>query len=241
MTPHARQLDRDPPVGSDNMTGKETLPEGWPLLKVIITDDHAVVRRGVRQILEEIPDVVGEIDEAAGGRPLMEKIKAREYDLVLLDISMPDLNGIDALKQIKSIRPKTKVLILSIYPEDQFALRALKAGASGYLTKEGAAAELVAAVRKIASGGRYVSSGLAEKLVTSLDRDVEKSAHETLSDREYQILRMIAKGGKISDIADGLFLGVRTISTYRARILQKMGLKTTADIVRYALENNLLD
>jgi len=209
------------------------------MIKVFIADDHAIVRHGLIQIVAETNDivVVGEADE---GLQALRNVLDNHYDVVLLDITMPGLSGIDILKELKRQRPDIKILILSMHPEEQFAIRALKAGASGYLTKDSAPAELVNAIRKVAHGGKYISNSFAEKLAYQLTRDVRKEPHEVLSDREYQIMRMIAAGMKSQEIAEKLFLAISTVYTYRTRILQKMQLKNDAEIVRYAADNNLL-
>jgi two-component system invasion response regulator UvrY len=208
------------------------------MIKVIVVDDHPVVRRGLKQIIEDEPDmkVAGEAKNAGECFSLVRKM---ECSLVLLDISLPDKNGFDVLKQLRYEHPKLPVLILSIYPEDQYAVRFIKAGASGYLMKEGAPEELVKAIRKVHAGGKYVSASLAEKLASHLDTS-DKPPHENLSDREFQILCMIAKGESLKGIADELCISEKTVSTYRARILEKMKMSTNSDLTRYALENHLV-
>ncbi|RPI50405.1 MAG: DNA-binding response regulator, partial [Chloroflexi bacterium] len=168
-------------------------------------------------------------------------VRAETWDVVVLDISMPDRSGLDILKQIRSERPKLPVLVLSMYSEDQYAIRVLKAGASGYLTKDSAADELVKAIRKVVSGGRYVSPLLAEKLAFEIGDDSSRLPHEALSDREFQVLRMIAAGKSVKEIAAELSLSVKTVSTYRARLLEKMNLGTNAELIHYAIQNNLID
>lgn len=209
------------------------------MIRILIADDHAIVRRGLKQILSEIPEVEA-IDEAGNGQEVLAKLGKSGYDLVLLDISMPGRSGLDVLKQIKADRPGQQVLMLSMHPEEQYAVRALKAGASGYLTKESAPEELITAARKILSGGKYVSAALAEKFASELNRDIEKAPHETLSDREFEIMLMIASGKTVKEIGDELALSIKTVSTYRSRILAKMNLKNNAEITRYAIENGLL-
>lgn len=209
------------------------------MIRILVADDHPIVRKGLKQIIEETSDITVE-DEAGDGYEVLEKIQKNNFDVVLLDISMPGMNGLDVLKQIKTIKSNLPVMILSMHPEEQYAIRILKAGASGYLTKESAPEELVKAIRKVANRGKYVSSSLAEKLVFDLSSD-NKMAHETLSDREFQVMYMIASGKTVSVIADELSLSVKTVSTYRARILDKMGLKSNAELTRYAFENNLID
>ena len=210
------------------------------MIKIIIVDDHPIVRQGLRQILSEEPDMEV-FGEAQDPQEVIDLIHKQDWDIVVLDISMPGRGGLDVLKEIKQIRPKLPVLILSVHPEDQYAMRALKAGASGYLTKESAPDALVRAIRKILRGGKYVSSALAEKLAYHLEAEAERPLHETLSDREYQVMLMIASGKTTNAIAKEMALSVKTVSTYRARILEKMKMKTTADLTYYVIKNNLLD
>jgi two-component system invasion response regulator UvrY len=210
------------------------------MIKILIADDHAIVRSGLKQIVDDTPDI--EVaGEAIDGRELLAKLAKDKYDVVVLDISMPGQNGIDVLRQIKSLYPELPVLILSMHPEEQYAVRALRAGAAGYLTKESATGELISAIRKIYKGGNYVSAGLAEKLALDLIVDTSKPPHEILSDREFQVLRMIAGGKTIKDIAAALFLSPKTVSTYRSRILEKMRLKNNEDLIRYGRHYHLLD
>ncbi len=209
------------------------------MIKVLITDDHAVVRKGLKQIIDETPGMLA-VDEAASGHEAMEKIRKNEYDVVLLDIAMPGKSGLDTLKELKLERPSLPVLILTIYPEEQYALRVLKAGAAGYLTKESAPAELVTAIKKVSEGGRYISPSLAEKLAFNIGTDTDIDPHEKLSDREYQVMCMIASGKTVSDIADEMSLSVKTISTYRTRILEKMGMKNNAEMTHYAIKKELV-
>jgi two-component system invasion response regulator UvrY len=210
------------------------------MLRVLIADDHAVVRQGLKQILQDTRDMVV-AGEAVNGQEVLEKVRAEAWDVVILDISMPGHSGLDILKELKYERPKLPVLVLSMYSEDQFAMRVLKAGASGYLTKDSASDELVKAVRKVASGGKYVSPFLAEKLAFEIGSDANKLPHETLSDREFQVLRMIATGKAVGEIAAELSLSPKTISTYRARLMKKMNLTTNADLIHYAIQNHLVD
>jgi DNA-binding NarL/FixJ family response regulator len=208
------------------------------MIRILIADDHAIVRKGIRQILNDIPDVVT-IDEAGNGQEVLERVRRNNYDLVLLDISMPDMSGLDVLKQLKSEKPKLPVLILTMHPEDQYAMRVLKAGASGYMTKESAPDELIAAVKKISRGGKYISPSLAEKLAFCLDVNAGRPPHEILSDREYQVMCRIASGKTITEIAEEMSLSVKTISTYRSRILEKMGMRNNAELTHYAIRNQL--
>ena len=210
------------------------------MIKILIADDHPVVRKGLKEIIEETPGMmVG--DEASNGQETIEKVRKSDFDIVLLDISMPGRSGLEIIKELKSEKPDLSVLILSMHPEEQYAVRVLKAGASGYLTKESAPDELITAIRKASIGRKYISSSLAEKLAFDLEIDAEKPLHETLSDREYEVMRMIASGKTISEIAKKLFLSVKTISTYRSRILEKTGMKSNAELTHYALKNRLVE
>ena len=208
------------------------------MIKVIVVDDHPVVRRGLKQIIEDEPDmkVAGEAKNAGECFSLVQKT---DCTLVVLDITLPDRNGFDVLKQLKYEHPNLPILILSVHPEDQYGLRFIKAGASGYLMKEGAPEELVKAIRKVTAGGKYISASLAEKLVSHLDA-FDKPPHENLSDREFQILCMIAQGKSLKSIAGELCVGEKTVSTYRNRIMGKMRIGTNSGLTRYALENKLI-
>lgn len=210
------------------------------MLKILVVDDHPVVRQGLKRIIAETYGGIV-IDEACNGREAINKVRETDYDVVLLDISLPDLHGLDVLKQLKSEKPKLPILILSIHPEEQYALRVLRHGASGYLTKDSAPDELIAAIQKVSSGGKYISHSLAEKLASNLNTDVEKPLHDILSDREYQVLCLIASGKATKDIAEELLLSVKTVSTYRSRILSKMAMKNNAELIRYGVQNQLID
>jgi two-component system invasion response regulator UvrY len=210
------------------------------MVKILVADDHAIVREGLKQVLAGTRDMTV-AGEAANGNELLEKIRASHWDVVLLDLNMPDRSGLDTLKQLKNERPRLPVLILSMYPEEYYALRVLKAGASGYLTKESAPDCLVAAIRKVSAGGKYISASLAERLAFEFETDFDGPLHRTLSDREYQVLCLIAAGHSIKEIAQRLALSVKSISTYRARILQKMKMKSNAGLIHYAIQNHLLD
>lgn len=210
------------------------------MIKLLIADDHTIVRKGLKQILAETSDIVVS-DEATNGQEVLNKVKQDSFDMVLLDISMPGKSGLDVLKELKIERPKLPVLILSMYPEEQYAVRVLRAGASGYLTKESAPDELILAIRKVAQGKKYVSSSLAEKLAFDLRIDTSKPVHENLSDREYQVMCLIASGKTVTEISEILSLSVKTISTYRSRILEKMNMNNNAELTRYAIENRLVN
>lgn len=210
------------------------------MLNILIADDHAVVRQGLKQIFEETPDI-NVIEEAANGREVMNKVSSSKVDLVILDIKLPDKNGLDVLKELKHKNPDIPVIILSIYSEELFARRAFKTGASGYLTKESAPEELIKAVRKAVSGGKYVSSRFAENLVVDLVGDSTMMPHELLSNREFQVMCLLASGKRVKEIADHLFLSPKTITTVRKRILNKMNMKTNSDLIRYAMKNSLIE
>ncbi|WP_136810313.1 response regulator transcription factor [Desulfosediminicola flagellatus] len=209
------------------------------MLKILTVDDHAIVRAGLKQILaeEEGMKVAG---EAESGTEALKQVANSHFDLVLLDISMPDMNGLEVLKEMQRDNEILPILMLSMYPEEQYAIRALKAGARGYLTKESVPCELISAIRKVSEGGRYISISVAEKLACHLGTDTNKSPHQTLSDREYQVMLMIASGKTVSEIADDLTLSVKTISTNRCRALHKMSMKTNAEFTYYAVKEGLV-
>lgn len=209
------------------------------MTRVLIADDHAVVRRGFAEIVNEALDL--EVTGQAGnGEELVGLLRAGKGDLVVVDLNMPGLDGLDLVKQLRSEFEDVPILVLSMHPEDQFAVRVLRAGASGYLTKNSAPTDLVRAVRMVAEGRRYVSPEMAETLLDVMESDAEEP-HEALSDREYQVLRLLASGKLIADISEELALSPKTVSTYRLRLLQKMNMRSNAEITRYALENNLID
>ncbi len=210
------------------------------MIKILIADDHAIVREGLKQILTETTDMVV-ADEASNGHEVLTKVFKSNYDVIVLDITMPGLSGLDTLKQIKSIKPHIPIMILSIHPEEQYAVRVLRAGASGYLTKESATEELIEAIRKVVSGRKYVSTSLAEKLASDLEAQGKKSLHDKLSDREYEVLCMIASGKTVKEIAEELTLSIKTISTYRSRILDKMNMENNAQLMHYAIQNGLVE
>ncbi|WP_036169383.1 response regulator transcription factor [Massilia sp. 9096] len=209
-------------------------------IRVFIADDHAIVREGLKQILAEQRDIVV-AGEAETGLDAVKLFRKSRCNVLLLDISLPDRNGIEVLKQIKDEKPDLAVLMLSMHREDQYAIRALKAGAAGYLTKQSAPRELVNAIRQVAAGQRYVSAQLAQVLAAQVGDGFEKPPHESLSDREYQTLTMIASGKTVGEIAKELSLSVKTVSEYRSRLLSKMKLKTSAELTHYAIRNQLID
>lgn len=209
------------------------------MLRILIADDHTVVRKGLKQILlEEFP--AARIEEVPDAEEMINKVMNDHWDIVVSDLSMPGRSGLDALQQIKNIRPELPVLILSIHPEEHYALRVLKAGASGYLSKGSASDELVKAVQTVLLGKKYISAAVAEKLASNIASNSQKQAHELLSDREFDVMKLLAAGKSVSDIADMLSLSVTTISTYRARIMAKMNLRTNSDLTKYAIESNLI-
>ncbi len=208
------------------------------MIEIIIVDDHAVVRSGIKHILQERHDI-NVVAEASTGSEAMKHLREHSADIVLLDISMPDQSGIEVLRTIRSQHPDVSVLILTMHPEEQYAIRALKSGASGYITKDSAPSELIGAIVKISSGKRYISASLADKLAGMLDISTERAPHELLSDRELEVLLLVAAGNNMTEIADRLNLSIKTVSTYKGRILLKMDLKSTADIIRYSIKNNL--
>ena len=209
------------------------------MLKILIADDHSIVRAGLKQVLADTPDMTV-TDEAGGAEEAIRKALDGDFDVVVLDISMPGRGGLEVLKQIKSQKPKLPVLVLSMHPEEQYALRVLKAGAAGYVTKESVTEELIDAIRKVSKGMKYVSSHLAQEIAFALDLDTERPIQETLSDREFQVLCMIASGKTPREIAEELSLSVKTVSTYRSRILEKMRMKSNAELTNYAIKNNLV-
>jgi DNA-binding NarL/FixJ family response regulator len=210
------------------------------MIKALIADDHAVVRRGLKQIFAETSDLVV-AGEAVNGHQVLDKVRTIDLDVIVLDITMPGRSGLDILEELKHEHPKLPVLVLSIHSENEYAVRVLKAGASGYMTKETAPDELVKAVKKVVAGGKYVSSYLAEQLAFDLGRDSKKPPHTTLSDREYEVMCMIASGKTVTEISKELSLSVKTISTYRARILEKMKMRKNAELTYYAVKNGLVD
>ncbi len=210
------------------------------MIRVLVADDHAVVRRGLVAILNTEPSMVV-AGEARNGREAIKAVRDHQYDVLVLDITMPDIGGLEVLRQIQGIRPELPILILSVHSEEQYATRTLKAGAAGYMNKESAPDELVNAIVQVASGRKYVTPSLAQRLADRLGEPGAQSPHDALSNREYQVMCMLASGKTISDIAEALSLSVKTISTYRARILEKMKLENTAEIIRYAIKHGLVE
>lgn len=210
------------------------------MIRIIITDDHPIFREGLKRIIEKTSDMVV-ADEASTGEELLGKIGEKNFDLVLLDIAMPGRGGLEILDQLKTANPNLRILVLSMYPEERYAVRVLKSGAAGYLTKDKASDELIKAIRKISDGGKYVSLSLAEKWAFDLELGGEKPLHGSLSNREYQVMLMIASGKTLKEIVEELSLSVTTISTYRSRILKKMKLSNNAEITYYAIKNGLVE
>ncbi len=210
------------------------------MIRVLVADDHAVVRRGVVQILSEAEDMLV-VGEASSGRETLRLARTCTCDVLLLDIAMPEGGGLAVLDQVRGLQPDLRVLVFSIYPEKQYVRRAFRSGAAGYLTKDSTPDELIVAIRRVFAGGRYVSRALADVMAQELDLDSDQPLHSRLSDREYQVLRLLAGGKTVGEIAADLALSPKTISTYRARILEKLHLNTTAEIVRYAFDHNLID
>jgi two-component system, NarL family, invasion response regulator UvrY len=209
-------------------------------MKILLTDDHAVVRHGLKQILaDEFRRAT--FGEARNAQEALNRVWKENWDVVVLDITMPGRSGMEVLREIKKSKPRLPVLVLSMHPEGQFAVRVLKRGASGYMTKESAPEELVGAIKKVLAGGRYISPSLAEKLANYVSDDAQKAPQEKLSDREFQVLRLIASGKMVSEIAKELSLSVKTISTYRSRILEKMGMKNNAELMHYAMQHQLVE
>jgi len=208
-------------------------------MKILICDDHKIVRDGLKQILQQMAEVTF-IGEAKDGTEALSLLKEDLYEVVLLDISLPDHNGLEVLQSIKAKLPSTNVLMLSMHPQEQYAIRALKLGASGYLTKDTAAEELILAIKKVSSGGKYISQSLAENLALRLDEDTPSHKHDSLSNREFEIMIKLANGKALQEIGDELFISVKTVSTYRFRIMSKMELRKNTELTRYCMENNLI-
>ena len=210
------------------------------MIRIVVADDHTIVREGLKQILGAQADFQV-VAEASDGHEALKRVRELDFDVLLLDMSMPGKSGVELIKQVKAEKPKLRILVLTMHEEHQYAVRAIRAGASGYLTKEGASAQLVTAIRKVASGGAYISAEVAEQLALNAMPDATAAPHERLSDREFQVFRMIAEGKSVSEIADRLNLSVKTVSTHKANVLAKMGLSTQGELIRYALENDLVE
>jgi DNA-binding NarL/FixJ family response regulator len=210
------------------------------MIRIVVADDHTIVREGLKQLLGAVEDMQV-VADASNGHEVMERVRALEFDLLLLDMSMPGRSGIELIKLVRAEKPKMRILVLSMHEEHQYAVRAIRAGAAGYLTKESASKQLVDAIRKVASGGAFISAEVAQQLALGAMPGAQAAAHEALSDREFQIFRMIAEGISLTEIGERLKLSVKTVSTHKANILQKMGLATTADMIRYALTHKLVD
>jgi DNA-binding NarL/FixJ family response regulator len=210
------------------------------LIRIVLADDHTIVREGLKQLLQAA-DGLEIVGEARDGHEAMKAVRELDFDLLLLDMSMPGKSGIELIKQVRAEKPKLRILILSMHEERQYAIRAIRAGASGYLTKESASRQLVEAIRKVASGGAFISAEVAEQLALGAMPDAKGALHESLSDREFQVFRMLAEGKSVSDIAERLHLSVKTVSTHKANILQKMRMETVGDLIRYALAHRLVE
>jgi len=210
------------------------------MIRILVADDHTLVREGLKQILQSAADfqVAG---EASNGLEVLAQLKQEQWDVLLLDMSMPGRSGIELIKQIKEEKPRLPILVLTMHGEQQYAIRAFKAGVAGYLTKESASAELVSAVRKVASGGVYVSVAIAEKLALNLSPQTEELPHQRLSDREFDVFRRLVSGQTVSEIGDALSVSVKTVSTHKTRILQKMEMQNQTELIRYAISHNLVD
>ena len=210
------------------------------MIRLVLADDHAILREGLKQVLQTQGDFEI-VAEAQDGHEVMKRVRENEFDVLVLDMSMPGKSGVELIKQAKAEKPRLRILVLTMHEEHQYAVRAIRAGASGYLTKEGASSQLVSAIRKVAGGGAYISAEVAEQLALNAMPGAQGQPHEALSDREFQVLRMIAEGKSISDIAERLNLSVKTVSTHKANLMQKMGMETAGDIIRYAIAHRLVE
>jgi len=210
------------------------------MIRVVVADDHTIVREGLKQLLGASGEITV-VAEARDGHEVIDRVRTLDFDLLLLDMSMPGKSGIELIRQVRAEKPKLRILVLSMHEEHQYAVRAIRAGAAGYLTKEGASAQLVSAIRRVAGGGAYISADVAEQLALGAMPGAKGPPHSTLSDREFQIFRMIAEGRSVSDIAERLNLSVKTVSTHKANILQKMNMSTQAELIRYALTHRLVE
>ena len=210
------------------------------MIRIVVADDHTIVREGLKQLLSAAGDLEV-IAEARDGHEVMQRVRELDFDVLLLDMSMPGKSGIELVKQARSEKPRLRILVLSMHEEQQYAVRAIRAGAAGYLTKEGATAELVAAIRKVAGGGAYISGAVAEQLALGAMPDAKGPLHGSLSDREFQVFRMIAEGKSVSDIAARLNLSVKTVSTHKANLMHKMNMRNTGELIRYAINQRLIE
>jgi len=210
------------------------------MIKLLLVDDHALIRKGIKQLLEDIPDI-RVIGEASSGMQAINMVREQYYDLVLLDMALPDKHGMDVIKQIKSRQPDIKIIVLSMYPEDQYGMRAMKAGAMGYINKQSAPEKLVSAIRHVIGGKKYISEILAEQLLNNLIGESQDLMHQSLSNREYQTLCLMSSGNSLTEIAEIMSLSPKTVSVYRARMLEKMGFKNNAEAVHYAIAHHLVD
>jgi DNA-binding NarL/FixJ family response regulator len=210
------------------------------MIRVVVADDHQILREGLRQLLQAGGDLAV-VGEAADGHAVMEQVRALDFDVLLLDMSMPGKSGIELIRQVKAEKPRLRILVLSMHEEHQYAVRAIRAGASGYLTKESATAQLVAAIRKVAGGGAFISAEVAERLAQEAMPHAEGPRHATLSDREYQVFRLLVSGRSVGDIAADLHLSAKTVSTHKARLMEKLGVDNNADLVHYAVRHRLID
>lgn len=210
------------------------------MIRIVIADDHTIVREGLKQLLAGDP-VLEVVGEARDGHEVMQRVRELDFDVLMLDLSMPGRSGIDLIKQAKAEKPKLRILVLSMHEEHQYAVRAIRAGASGYLTKESASTQLISALHRVAAGGAYITPEVAEQLALGAMPSGDQAPHTTLSDREFQVLRMLASGGSVTDIAERINLSVKTVSTHKARLMQKLGVSTTTELLRYALQHRLTD
>ncbi|OGA28865.1 MAG: DNA-binding response regulator [Betaproteobacteria bacterium RIFCSPLOWO2_02_FULL_65_24] len=210
------------------------------MIRIVIADDHTIVREGLKQVLSAAPDLAV-VGEAQNGNEVLQRVREMDFEVLLLDMSMPGKSGTELIRQVHSEKPKVRILVLSMHQEEQYAVRAIKAGASGYLTKESASAQLVSAIRKVGAGGAFISSAVAEQLALGAMPQSEGPPHSLLSDREFQVLRMLASGQSVTEIAEELHLSVKTVSTHKARMMQKLGVSSPAELIRYAMAHRLVD
>jgi DNA-binding NarL/FixJ family response regulator len=210
------------------------------MIRIVIADDHTIVREGLKQVLLAATDL-SVVGEAKNGNEVLQRLRDTQFEVLLLDMSMPGKSGTELIRQVHAEKPKLRILVLSMHEEEQYAVRAIKSGAAGYLTKESASAQLVSAIRKVAGGGAFISASVAEQLALGAMPQSEGPAHSTLSDREFQVLRMLVSGRSVSEIAEDLHLSVKTVSTHKARMMQKMNISTQADLIRYAIAHRLVD